>query len=154
MSKCKICRAKGVMILAALTVLVIAFIWGNSCVSGETSGAQSGVVTKLLQSILDPKGKIPEDSFHHFVRKTAHFTEFAVLGLLVGSLFWMIGRQTGRVFFSLPVLIVVLVAVMDEYIQYFSGRGSAVTDVVLDISGAVTGLTMVLLITVLMKKKK
>lgn len=153
MSKYNFRDSKAIILLTALTVLMIACIWGNSCLSGETSGAQSGAVTRFLQSILDPNGNIPEESFHHFVRKTAHFTEFAVLGLLVGSLFRMIGLQIGRAFFSLPVLTVLLVAVMDEYIQFFSGRGSAVTDVVLDFSGGLTGLGIVLLVAFLKKKK-
>ena len=142
MSKCK---CNGVVLFAVLTALIIAFIWHNSCMSGEESGAQSGAVTEFLQSILDPDGKIPTDRFHHFVRKTAHFVEFALLGALTAGLFWRLRRQTGRAFFSLPVLMVLLVAVLDEYIQNFTGRGSAVTDVMLDFSGGLTGLGLVAL---------
>lgn len=152
MNRYNLCNHKGVVLLAVLTVLIIAFIWNNSCMSGEESGAQSGAVTKFLQAILDPKGNIPEASFHHFVRKTAHFVEFAALGALIGGLFRTIWLQTGRTFFSLPVLTVLLVAVLDEYIQFFTGRGSAVTDVILDFSGGLTGLALAA-ISVLQKKK-
>ena len=144
---------RGMILLTVLTVLIIAFIWNNSCKSGEESGAQSSAVTRFLQAILDPGGKIPEPTFHHFVRKTAHFVEFALLGILIGGLFRTINVQTGRVFFSLPVLVVLLVAVLDEYIQNFTGRGSAVTDVMLDFSGGLTGLGLTLL-TAFLKKKK
>ena len=153
MNKYNLRNHKGLILLTVLTVLIIAFIWNNSCKSGEESGAQSGAVTRFLQAILDPSGKIPEPTFHHFVRKTAHFVEFALLGILIGGLFRTIAGQTGHAFFSLPVLLVLLVAVLDEYIQNFTGRGSAVTDVMLDFSGGLTGLGLTLL-TAFLKKKK
>ena len=144
---------RAIVLLSILTGLMIAFIWGNSCLSREASGAQSGRLTAFLMGILDPNGRIPEESFHHFVRKMAHFTEFGLLGTLVGSLVRRIGLLTGRKLRSLPVLLVLLVAVTDEYIQYFTGRGSMVTDVVLDFSGALFGLGLVALVSVLRKKK-
>lgn len=146
-------KHKSVVLLAVLTALIIAFIWNNSCMSGEESGAQSGAVTRFLQSIFDPNGRIPEVSFHHCVRKTAHFVQFAVLGALIGGLFWMIRLQTGHAYRSLSVLMVLLVAVLDEYIQYFTGRGSAVADVILDFSGGLSGLGLAVLAAFLRKKK-
>ena len=140
--------------MAVLTVLIIAFIWNNSCMSGEESGAQSGAVTRFLLSIFDPNGRIPEVRFHHFVRKTAHFVEFAVLGVLVGGLFQMIHLQSGHTFCSLPVLLVLLVAVLDEYLQFFTGRGSAVADVMLDFFGGLTGLSLVAISMVIKKKSR
>lgn len=129
-----------VALFVILILLLIGFIWGNSLLSKEASGEQSGFWMRLLQPLLNPNGRIPEDAFHQSVRKAAHFAEFAVLGLLVGGLFATIGLLRGKRFWSLPVLMVLLVAVLDEYIQYFSDRGSAVTDVILDFSGGLTGL--------------
>ena len=153
MNKSDLRNRRAIVLLSILTGLMIAFIWGNSCLSREASGAQSGRLTAFLMGILDPNGCIPVEKFHHFVRKMAHFTEFALLGGLIGSQFWHIGRLTGQQLRSLPVLLVLLVAVTDEYIQYFTGRGSAVTDVVLDFSGALFGLGLVALVSVLRKKK-
>ena len=153
MNRYKLHNNKRLVLLIVLSVLIVAFIWSNSCKSREESGAQSGAVTKFLQAILDPDGNIPETSFHHFVRKTAPFVEFAILGLMVGGLFRLACQQTGRAFFSLPVLTVLLVAVLDEYIQFFTGRGSAVTDVMLDFFGGLTGLGLTLLAAFLKKKK-
>ena len=143
MNKYNLRNYRRVVLFAILIALIVAFIWSNSCKSREASGAQSGAVTRFLQSIVDPDGKIPEESFHHFVRKIAHFVEFAVLGALICGLFRMIYLQSGRIFYALPVLIVLLVAVLDEYIQHFTGRGSAVADVVLDFTGSLTGLVLV-----------
>ena len=146
-------KHRRLLLFVILTLLIVAFIWSNSCKSGEESGAQSGRLTRFLQGILDPTGKIPQESFHHFVRKAAHFTEFAALGLSLCGLFRAIFRDTGRAHFAMPVLLSLMVAVADEYIQLFTGRGSAVADVVLDFSGALFGLAAGLLILFLYKKR-
>ena len=147
------CKYKRVILFAVLTLLIIAFIWNNSLASREASGAQSGRITKLLQSILDPAGKILQESFHHFVRKAAHFTEFAALGLALCGLFRAIFRVNGSAHFAMPVLLALMVAVADEYIQLFADRGSAVADVVLDFAGAMFGLAVGVLILFLYQKR-
>ena len=149
----KPCKYRRIIAFALLTLMIVAFIWSNSCKSGAESGAQSGRVTRFLQSILDPDGKIPEESFHHFVRKAAHFTEFATLGLALCGLFRAIFRVNGSAHFAMPVLLALMVAVADEYIQLFTGRGSAVADVVLDFSGALFGLATGLLAILLFQKR-
>lgn len=153
MNKFELRQRRLLVLMSILTALMVAFIWGNSCLSREASGAQSGRVTAFLRSILDTDGSIPVETFHHFVRKMAHFAEFALLGMLMGGLFRRIGLQTGQKLRSLPVLLVLLVAVVDEYIQFFADRGSAVTDVVLDFSGGLFGLGLVALLAFLRKKK-
>ena len=149
MSRCNI----KTIIIVVLAALFVAFIWSNSVKSQEESREQSAVVSNFLRQILDPAGKIPVYKFHHFVRKTAHFVEFAILGGLIGGLFQVIRSRTGRGLYVLPVLLVVLVAVLDEYIQTFTGRGSGVSDVLLDCYGGLFGLGVVLLVAFLMKKK-
>ena len=140
--------------LALLTVLLIVFIWGNSCLSREDSGAQSGRITQFLRSVLDPREQIPEENFHHFVRKTAHFLEFSVLGFLVARFCAVVGSMINKRLVSLPILMVLLVAVLDEYIQFFADRGSAVTDVMLDFMGGLTGLGVGLFCTILINGRK
>ena len=140
--------------LILLTALAIGFIWTNSCMTKEASSQQSGFWMRLLQPILNPNGRIPEADFHQTIRKAAHFAEFALLGCLVGSLFAAVAARFGKRFWSLPVLIVLLVAVLDEYIQFFSDRGSAVTDVILDFAGGLTGIALAALMTMLILKKR
>lgn len=134
-------RQRQILIFAILSVLVAGFIFKNSLPSIEESRAQSGVLMELLKQILDPRGKWPEAEFHIFVRKMAHLTEFALLGFCLGGLtdglkpnFW----RSMYLFFAL--FSVLTVAVIDEFIQSFTGRGSMVSDVVLDFSGGVLGL--------------
>ena len=66
--------------------------------------------------------------------------EFFVLGVFVCGFTINLGVMLEKRLVSLPMLIVLLVAVGDEFIQYFTERGSQVTDVVLDFSGALAGL--------------
>ena len=140
-----------VIIFALLLVIIIGFIWGNSMKTVEQSSAQSTSIVDLLRPLLDPYGKLDRSEFHNLVRKLAHLVEFGVLGLLAVGFSASLGDYLEKRFVSLPILVVLLVAVIDEYIQYFTGRGSLVTDVVLDFSGALLGMGAVVLLLWAMK---
>ena len=130
------------VIFAVLTVAILSFIFGMSLQSREESGNTSSGIVAAIKPILDPNNRIPEETFHHAVRKTAHFTEFAALGICLLGLTRSIGKLKGERYFVLPVFCVLLSAVTDEFIQYFSGRGSMVTDVVLDFCGGLSGIAV------------
>ena len=141
------------MILCTLTALWTAFIWYNSTVSGEGSGALSRKVTEFFCSFAGEVSEEAFDSAHHFIRKAAHFTEFCLLGLLYGSI-----RRSldGKVISSLiffPVSCTLFTAVCDEFIQSFTGRGSSVRDVMLDFSGALTGIAITVIFAVVIGRK-
>ena len=74
-----------------LICLNIAFIWGNSLLSGDASAAFSLWIQKILSHLL-PTDAIASDAGHGFLRKLAHFSEFALLGSLFCRLLTM---QTG-----------------------------------------------------------
>ena len=143
-------------IFALLSIVTIAYIWGNSLKSIPESAAQSTIVAEVLRPILDPQEKMTLNAFHNLVRKLAHLTEFFALGVFVCGFAVSLGVELKKRLICLPVLIVLLVAVGDEYIQYFTKRGSLVTDVVLDFVGALGGLLAAVLIykIVLRIKKK
>ena len=98
------------------------------------SSAESGWVEALLRAILPFELPFP-------VRKMAHFTAFAVLGVLAQlayrHLFGLRPQCVANVLFT-----GLLVAVTDEFIQSFTGRGPMVSDVVLDFSGCVFGVLL------------
>ena len=127
-------------IFAVLSLLTVAFIWGNSLPSIPESAAQSTAVAETVQPIVDPQQKIEPPTFHSYLRKTAHLVEFALLGIFVCGFTICLGVELKKRLISLPILIVLVVAVGDEFIQHFAKRGSLVTDVVLDFSGALIGL--------------
>jgi VanZ family protein len=146
-----------VIVFAVLSLLITGFIWGNSIKTIEQSKDQSTPVAETIQPVVDPQQKIPKPVFHELTRKMAHVTEFFALGLSVAVFSACLGAYLKRRFISMPILLVLLVAVLDEYIQYFAKRGSLVTDVVLDFSGAMAALVLVWLVRgviALIKKRK
>ena len=138
------------IISTVLIVLNLAFIWGNSLISGEDSGNMSGGILVWVNSFLglDEAGAAV---LHHLIRKAAHFTEFACLGVLLAWNCQLRGEKHTAI---LPALLGMAAAVVDESIQLLTpDRGPSLTDVWIDTSGVVTGMMLLLLGYHLMKKK-
>ncbi len=114
-----------------LIVLLLVFIFSNSFAGQAESARSSARVLQLVEPLLEllvGKGNVTQ----HLVRKLAHFVEFGALGLLLGLHY---KKPTSTTF-----LFALLVAMIDETIQIFTGRGSQIRDVWLDFAGAVTGM--------------
>lgn len=77
--------------------------------------------------------------YHGYVRKAAHFNEYALLSVLAVRAFARSASAVLRRYrLVLPVLLAAIIAITDEANQSLeSSRSSSVWDVVLDISGAV-----------------
>ena len=130
---------KRLRLCTALLICNLLFIWGNSLLPGEISGAFSDWVKAILAKLL-PFG--PEDgSGGGLLRKVAHFTEFAALGICLGWLFGML--EKGKL---LPFGCGVLAASIDETIQRFvPDRGPSIWDVCIDSAGVLTGIILLYL---------
>ena len=86
-------------ICTALLCVMFLVIWGNSALSGDTSGDISGGIMAWLTELVG--GPL---SFGELVlRKLAHFTEFMLLGLLLAWRFLLWG-QKGIHRFTMPLL--------------------------------------------------
>ncbi len=143
-------KKKGLRILLMVLIgLNLAFIWGNSLMAGEQSSAMSGGVIAMLYKLMPflPEG----ETVHLVIRKLAHFSEFALLGLLCSSL-----AITEYERIPLGVMGFGLVsACIDETIQiYVPGRASSLLDVWIDASGFVTGMFLLWLGYNLIKNKQ
>lgn len=124
-----------------LITLILCFIWGNSLLPGEISGAFSDWVKEILASLL-PEQIGGDIGGGGLLRKIAHFTEFAALG---AALSWRFGMLEKRKIMAFAYGI--LAACMDETIQLFvPDRGPAIRDVVIDTCGVVAGMVILLLI--------
>ncbi len=81
-------------------------------------------------------------TYHFYIRKLAHFTEYAVLGFLAarsfaGSAFAVLRNY----YFILALAVVIGIASADEFNQSFeSSRTSSVWDVALDGFGGITAV--------------
>lgn len=138
---------KRLRLCTALLVCNLVFIWGNSLLPGEVSGAFSDWVKTLLESLL-PGGE-PSPSGGGLLRKFAHFTEFAALGMCLGWLFGMLGKKN-----RYPFLCGAAAACIDETIQRFvPGRGPSLRDVAIDSCGVLTGLILLYLGHAYLKKR-
>ena len=126
-------------LLTALILLNLAFIWGNSAMTAEQSG---GVSSSLLDWIKQFLPMFAGEAGHHLLRKLAHFSEFACLGVL-GAARMRSGGGTIRAPFFLVGL---APACVDETIQlYVPGRASSLLDVWLDAAGFAAGSLVLLL---------
>ncbi len=123
------------VILLAVNLL---FIWGNSLLPGSASGALSHWIKAIIERIfsMTPSG----EQGHGLLRKLAHFTEFASLGVLLSVLIRMY-RSRSWEHFGLPLALGALAACIDETIQYFvPGRGPGLRDVGIDVLGVILGI--------------
>ena len=145
-------------IFAVLSLLFVCFIFGNSMQSRAESIEQSDRIVEMVEPILAPVFDHSEEKLDIFVRKSAHFLEFAALGFCLAGLtdgcrcrFWK--RKT----ILLPLVALMTVAVTDEVIQSFGDRSCMARDVVLDCVGGLFGLAVCCItlevIRVLLKKR-
>ena len=136
-------KKKILALLLALAILgTLAFIFSNSLKSSDDSSDQSSEITEAVKPIVDPSDKIPFNLFEHHIRKLAHFTEFCLLGFelfLLLSLFCDGYKGITLSKYISTVFLTLVFALTDETIQILSDRGSSVTDVWIDFSGALTG---------------
>ena len=124
-----------------LLILNLAFIWGNSLLPGEISGAISSWVKNLLAQIFPIQAENP-DAGHGLLRKLAHFTEFTTLGMLFCWLFGMVSKARWKQLLF-PFLCGVAAACADETIQRFvPDRGPALKDVGIDTLGVILGIVI------------
>lgn len=145
---------KRLMILfTVLTVLVTLVIWGNSLRNVQQADVLKKAASTALKPTLDPNHKVEEEAFRTFLSKCVHVIEFTALGLCLGGAVYHGGCVKGRRYVCLPMLLALSVGVADEFIQTFSGRGSAVADVLLDFGSAMLGFCLVSAVISLWKKK-
>lgn len=122
-----------------LLVCVLTFIWGNSLLPGEVSGAFSDWVKGILEALFAQGAAKPSSG--GLLRKIAHFTEFTALGALLCWRAGMLERSKAAAFGC-----GVGAACIDETIQVFvPHRGPGLKDVCIDSAGVLTGIVLILL---------
>lgn len=151
MKKTKLTAARIVMTI--LTVAAVGFIFGNSLMNADDSSAESGRILGFINGILRSMNAGFEAS-EFIVRKAAHFTEFAVLGVLLSVTFRLyVQKPLKAALFAVSAGL--CTAVCDELIQMSSsGRSCEIRDMLIDFSGVVFAALIVFLILRLKDRRK
>ena len=165
---CRISAQKGLILkkyilfifFCVLTLLWIGFIFANSAKTGIESGEASSAVVEFVESLLMRVGIEPDVS-EFFIRKLAHFLEYAFLSLLicasVRSFFISYAFLPARYpFFALAPALSFFVASVDEFCVQANtvGRGPSFRDVCIDTSGALFAALLFMLAVYLIRLRK
>lgn len=135
-------KKRAVIALAVIIALTLCFIFGNSLANREESLKQSNSVGEVIRPIVDPNENLTDEEYSFLVRKSAHFLEYAALGFECAILAFILCEKltlSGVIYSAFGCL---FAADIDEFIQSFTERGSKVSDVLLDFSGALTGISL------------
>lgn len=131
-------RTSLLIFLWAATAIVMYIIFAFSAQSAEGSQELSeGLLDRILKLI-------PFEISHTFLRKTAHFSEYALLGAVSFCAFSFSLKRKSLFF---PWILSAAYAVTDEVHQLFiPGRACRAFDVFIDSMGAAGGIAFVLLV--------
>lgn len=143
------------IVVGGLLIALYTMIFSFSAQDAEQSGSLSRTVSekcveivnslsgmKWSQAMVEEKTEIYELP----IRKLAHFTEYACMGVLVYML-WSQWMKRGKGLYLLTIIWVALSAAADEIHQLFvPGRDGNLVDVSLDTFGGAAGLLFCILV--------
>ena len=162
-------------IFFTLTILWMIVIYIFSSQSGDTSASISGGLTEAIIStiIRDYDSYSPDkqlyilETTHFLIRKAAHFTEYAILGILScltllthscsNNMLYIASNIKDKMtkIISISLIFSSIYAISDEIHQRFTeNRSPAVADIILDSSGALTGILVISLLFYIFHLKK
>lgn len=149
------------ILFGIITIFWMVFIFGMSGQQGDDSGALSSKVCETIcQIFVKNYSSLPGEEqmdliqkIQYPVRKGAHVTEYAILGMLLCGVFF---HEKNSVRNSLFVIIIgFLYALLDEFHQTFiPGRAGQIKDVLIDTGGVLLGVLLVWFGLCLLKKRK
>lgn len=130
-------------------LLMLYFIFSFSAQEGTQSSQLSYRVSHKVVTVVDQvfdfnltekQMEHSIDKIHYYIRKTAHFMEYFILAVCVSLPLYVYGIR--GIWLVLTALILCTgFACLDEYHQLFvSGRVGSYRDVIIDSSGALTGI--------------
>jgi VanZ family protein len=134
-----------------LWICVIFFLSSSMGAANNTSRIIRPLLLWLFPDITEPGIQ----AVHYYVRKAAHLSEYAMLGILAARAFKNSSVQfLSQWRFPLAVLLVSLIATADEINQSFlTSRTGQPQDVLLDITGGATAIIIFYLIVMARKKR-
>lgn len=130
-------------IFLAATISWSLVIWSFSLKDAEKSDAESDKIVEIINETVETVFGVEANAKSHTVRKSAHFFEFALLGVLEYLTITCFGVRRYGARFALGAAAGLAVATIDEMLQLFSpGRSTQFSDVMLDFAGAMLAFTL------------
>lgn len=153
-----------VLIILAIIWMGVIFMF-SAQVSDESKSSSNKVTSAVVNTVIsikkeniseEKRQKIIEDKTF-IVRKSAHFTEYFILGLIL-ILYLQTKEKLATKYVILAIIFCVLYATSDEIHQLFvDGRSCKIMDILIDTCGsslAILGFTSIYKITTNLKKQK
>ena len=140
-------------ILIALLITQMWVIFGFSGQNGEESGSISRKITETVTQNIGSIQNLEKEEkervlgkIEHIIRKLAHFSLYAIIGILLMSLMSTYKlKQKNRILVSGSIGL--LYAISDEVHQAFiPGRGPQIGDVGIDFAGVIIGILIMFII--------
>ena len=153
-----------VLIILAIIWMGVIFMF-SAQVSDESKSSSNKVTSAVVNTVIsikkeniseEKRQKIIEDKTF-IVRKSAHFTEYFILGLIL-ILYLQTKEKLTTKYIILAIIFCVLYAISDEIHQLFvDGRSCKIMDILIDTCGsslAIIGFTSIYKLTTNLKKQK
>ena len=118
-----------------------------SSFNSTASSSQSGFIVNILNNILNINNT---EILSLIIRKSAHFTEYFILGMLVYNATRLHNKKI-----YLAIIICIIYAISDEIHQIFvPGRSCQITDICIDSFGSIVGIYLFNIINKYIEKNK
>lgn len=143
--------ARFIPYITTLSVMIVIFLFSseNAEESAESSSGFIQFIVDIFNNIFNTEHSVTTTkSIEHFVRKTAHFCIYGLLGFNAYWLFlWNCKNTPKHLILIFSVILSFIYACSDEIHQLFSpGRSGSFGDVLLDTTGAFCGALMLMAI--------
>ena len=138
------------IILIILIILWMYLVFGFSGQDGEQSSGISYKISMILTGNNEDIAIIIEP----YVRKVAHFAEYAVGAILIYLLLYTFPKISSKIRNISSIIITIIYAISDEIHQlYIPGREGKIVDVYIDTLGIITGVIFINIIIKIFNKK-
>lgn len=153
-------KRKTIFLIAAVLWMTVIFLFSSR--NGDTSAQDSGRIGRLVGEIFVPGFKdwdadrqtVFAGTVDHPIRKAAHASEYAVLGILIFGVVYERRKSRVRCLF-LPWLLGTAYAATDELHQLLvPGRSGQVSDVVIDSAGVLAGVLVISVLSLAVTNRK
>lgn len=134
------------ILLTLWMIMMFMFSAQTGTASDKTSGGITGAITQVVQNVFNIESSQTEQLYKtisKIVRKTAHFTAYALGGILAYCTYNSY-KKIKLEDLKYIVIFMILYAISDEIHQYFvPGRSAEIRDVLIDVLGANIGILII-----------